>query len=253
MMGRPAPSGDIVLSRVHGAMEIVAAGLEVSQMVVHRLSLSLSEDERARAGRFAFERDWRRFVVARGRLRELLGQRLDVRPESIQFAYRKHGKPVLDQPFCRSGLRFNVAHSADLAVYAFSYEHEVGVDVEAVRALPDADDIAARFFSQREKEAYRALDSHHRQRGFFNCWTRKEAYIKALGDGLYHPLDGFDVTLAPGEPARILRVADTPGEQCGWRLESFVPAPGFIGAAAVEEASAPFAAATALSSAPALL
>lgn len=253
MSGPRQQSGDFVSSLVRGDVEIVAAGLDVPPKTVHRLSLWLSEEERQRAGRFAFERDWRRFVVARGRLRELLGQRLDVRPETIQFTYGKRGKPAVEQPLCRSGLRFNVAHSADLAVYAFSYEHEVGVDVEAVRTFPDADDIAARFFSQREQEAYRALEFCHKQRGFFNCWTRKEAYIKALGDGLYHPLDGFDVTLAPGEPARILRVADTPGEQCGWRLESFVPAPGFIGAVAVEEGTVPVAAATAVSSVPARL
>jgi 4'-phosphopantetheinyl transferase len=66
--------------------------------------------------------------------------------------------------------------------------------------------------------------------GFFNCWTRKEAFLKALGDGLHYPLDAFEVSLAPGEPARILRVAETPGEDCGWCLESFIPAPGYVGA-----------------------
>jgi phosphopantetheinyl transferase len=91
------------------------------------------------------------------------------------------------------------------------------------------------FFSRRENAAYQALDPRDKPIAFFNCWTRKEAFIKALGDGLYHPLDRFDVSLAPGEPARILRVDDTPGEACGWRLESFCPAPGFVAAVVTED------------------
>jgi 4'-phosphopantetheinyl transferase len=116
--------------------------------------------------------------------------------------------------------------------------HEIGIDVEAVRVVPDADDIAARFFSRREREAYCALDGSRRPLGFFNCWTRKEAFVKALGDGLAHPLDDFDVSLSPDEPARILRVARTPGEHCGWRMESFSPAPGFVAAVVTEDREA---------------
>ncbi|MGZ8849422.1 MAG: 4'-phosphopantetheinyl transferase family protein, partial [Thermoanaerobaculia bacterium] len=98
----------------------------------------------------------------------------------------------------------------------------------------DADDIAARSFSRRENEAYQALDPRDRPLGFFNCWTRKEAFIKAVGDGLHHPLDRFDVSLAPGQPAKILRVGNTHGDDCGWRMESFSPAPGFVAAVVTE-------------------
>jgi 4'-phosphopantetheinyl transferase len=133
--------------------------------------------------------------------------------------------------FAGSDLRFNLSHSDELAVYGFAAGRELGVDVEEVRGLQDATDVAARFFSRRENEAYLALEARDRPQGFFNCWTRKEAFIKALGDGLYHPLDRFDVSLAPGEPAKVLRVEDTPGE-CGWTLHSFSPRPGFIGAVA---------------------
>lgn len=226
---------DSVSSFRCGAVEIVVATLNVPAKALHHYSLDLSEDERQRAGRYAFEREWRRFVVARGWLRRLLAERLDARPQDIRFSYGKHGKPALAPPFAHSGLSFNLAHSGDLAVYAFARAQALGVDVEAMRALSDADGIAARFFSATEKNAYQALASCHRRTGFFNCWTRKEAFVKALGDGLSHALDEFDVSLAPGEPARILRVADTPGDACGWRLESFVPAPGFI-AALVSEA-----------------
>jgi 4'-phosphopantetheinyl transferase len=118
-------------------------------------------------------------------------------------------------------------------VYALSVGREIGIDVEAVRVIPDADSIAARMFSPWENAAYGALGPRDQPLGFFNCWTRKEAFVKALGDGLYHPLDRFDVSLAPDEPARLLRVDDTPGEECGWTLHSFVPGAGLTAAVVV--------------------
>jgi 4'-phosphopantetheinyl transferase len=193
----------------------------------------LSVEERARAGRFVFEDDRRRYTVARAQLRRLLGERLGERPEAVELTYGAHGKPALAPRHAGSGLRFNVSHCGDVAVHAFTRGREIGVDVEAVRALPDADQIAARFFSPRENQAYQALPSSERPVGFFNCWTRKEAYIKALGEGLAHPLQRFDVSLAPGEPARLLRVDDTAGEDCGWTLHGFDPGAGFVAALVV--------------------
>ena len=121
-------------------------------------------------------------------------------------------------------------------MYAFASGREVGIDVEAVHVIRGADEIAACCFSRRENQAYRALGPCDQPLAFFNCWTRKEAYIKALGDGLHHPLGCFDVSLTPGEPARILRVGNTPGDQCGWRMRSFSPAPGFVAAVVIEVA-----------------
>ena len=178
----------------------------------------LSESERQRASRFTFERDRKRFVAARATLRRLLATRLGVRPEEIELVYGKYGKPALGGRFAGSELRFNVSHCDDLAVYAFASGREVGVDVEAVRWFADADDVAARFFSQTENDAYASLDSLDKPSGFFNCWTRKEAFIKAIGDGLNHPLQSFDAR----------RIS-------GWEIESFVPAPGFIAAVATEK------------------
>jgi 4'-phosphopantetheinyl transferase len=218
------------------AVEVVSVSLCAEPAALDELAQSLADGERQRAGRFAFERDRRRFVVARAWLRRLLGSRLGVPPDAIEITYRPLGKPVLSQRFADSGLHFNVSHSEDVAVYAFARGREVGIDVEAVRAIEDADAIAGRFFSARENSAYRALDPGDKPLGFFNCWTRKEAFIKALGDGLYHPLDSFDVSLAPGESARILRVGDVPGDQCGWHLESFSPAPGFVAAVVTDAA-----------------
>lgn len=192
----------------------------------------LSEAERQRAGRFRFDRDRRRFIVARARLRELLAARLGVRPRSVELVYGRNGKPALAQRFAHTHWRFNVAHCDEVAVYALSPAREVGIDIEAIRAVREADDIAARFFSRRENDAYLALAPRDKPLGFLNCWTRKEAVVKALGDGLSVPLDQFDVSLAPGEPARLLRVGSTPGEESGWRLDSFSPLPGFIAALA---------------------
>jgi 4'-phosphopantetheinyl transferase len=160
-----------------------------------------------------------------------------VPPESVALVQGDRGKPAL----AHSDLRFNVSHCDDVAVYAFATGREIGIDVEVVRVIPEADEIAARMFSRGENETYRALDPWDKPLGFFNCWTRKEAFIKALGDGLYHPLDRFEVSLAPREPARILRVENTPGEHCGWTLHSFLPGPGLLGAIVVQrvaEASA---------------
>jgi len=216
-------------------VEVVVTRLDVGAEGVHAAVALLSDAERQRASRFAFDRDRDRFVVARSRLRQLLGARLDVRPQAVELVYGKRGKPALAARFADSDLRFNLSHCDDVAVYAFSYGRELGVDVEAVRVVPDADAIAACMFSHGENEVYRSLEPCDKPLGFFNCWTRKEAFIKALGDGLSHPLDRFDVSLAPGEPARILRVGGTAGDHCGWTLHSLRPGPGLIAAIVVQQ------------------
>lgn len=215
--------------------EVVVARLDAGPGAVRTCAALLSTEERRRAARFAYERDRQRFIVARARLRELLAARLAVEPESVEFAYGARGKPALARRFAHADLRFNVSHSGDVAAYAFLRGREIGIDIERVREIHDGDDIAAHFFSRREYETYLALDHRDKPAGFFNCWTRKEAFVKALGDGVHHPLDSFEVTLAPGEPARILRVGPAPGDACGWLLRSFIPVPGFIGAVVAQE------------------
>ena len=225
---------ETTMSCAGGLVEVVSASLDAEWTGSGEWCRCLSEAERARAARFVFERDRRRFIAGRAWLRQLLAARLEVAPEAIELVYGPQGKPGLTRRFADSDLRFNLSHCDDVAVYAFAHGREVGVDVERVRELRDADDIAARFFSRLEYEAYRALGPRDRPLGFFNCWTRKEAFIKALGEGLSHPLDRFDVSLAPGEPARILRVAGVPGESCGWHLEAFTPEPSFVAAVVVD-------------------
>jgi 4'-phosphopantetheinyl transferase len=208
--------------------EIVVARLDVGVERVAALSARLSDAEHCRAERFRFARDRRRYVVARGRLRELLGERTGEDPRAVELVYGRNGKPALARP----GLHFSVSHREELVVYAFSPGREIGVDLEAVRPLRDADDIAARFFSRHENETYRALAPRDRTLGFFNCWTRKEAFVKALGDGLSMPLDDFGVSLAPGEPPEVLQIAGVRGDG-GWRLHSFAPQAGFVAAVAI--------------------
>ena len=232
-IARP-PTG-ATASFANDEIEVVVTRLDVGCEAVRASLALLSDAEQQRASRFVFDCDRRRFTVARAGLRRLLSARLAVRPESVELTYGKHGKPALAQRGAASDLHFNVSHCDDVAAFAFSHGREIGIDIESVRALHDAEDIAGRFFSPRENEAYLALDARERPLGFFNCWTRKEAFIKALGDGLDYPLDRFDVSLAPGEPAKILRVENTRGDHCGWTLHSFTPGPGLIGALVVQK------------------
>jgi 4'-phosphopantetheinyl transferase len=211
-------------------IEIVTTRLDAGTESLDVLQTFLSDVERERANRFVFDRDRRRFLVGRARLRQLLGARLGVSPESVPLTCGTNGKPAIAGGFTDVDLHFNLSRCDDIAIYAFSRGADVGVDIEAVCEIHEADEIAERFFSQKEARTFRALESRHKPLAFFNCWTRKEAFVKALGDGLSYPLDHFDVSLTPGHPARILRVGDTPGDQCGWRIKSLSPAPGFVAA-----------------------
>jgi 4'-phosphopantetheinyl transferase len=197
---------------------------------------TLDQDERTRANRFHFEKHQRRFVVARGFLRSLLARYLDITPEEVRFSYGPYGKPALSGEHRNSGLRFNASHSHELAIYAFVQDYEVGVDVEHINESFASEDIARHFFSSYEVQTLLALPEAERAAAFFRCWTRKEAYIKAIGSGLSHPLDEFDVTLAPNEPAALLRVQREPDSVARWSLFNLDVGDGYAGALAVEGA-----------------
>jgi 4'-phosphopantetheinyl transferase len=215
-------------------IEIVMASLDLPQSDVDEARLLLSDEEKQRADRFVFDRDRNRFIVARATLRTLLAERLKVDPKSIELSYGEFGKPYLAGQFAYSELAFNVSHSEDVAVFAITCGREVGIDVEAIVDMKDRDEVAGHCFSAREVDAYRSLDEEDRTLGFYNCWTRKEALVKALGDGLNFSLADFDVTLAPDAPAKILGLGTTPGEDCGWELHAFSPQPGFVAAVVIE-------------------
>ncbi len=186
----------------------------------------LSPGEINRANRFRFEKDRCSHILAHGLLRQLLGRYLDVSPGDIAYETNNFGKPSLAPSLADSAIQFNMSHTDGMAVYALSLRRPVGVDVECMnRRLPDRDQIAADFFAAEETADYRALPENQRTVAFYNCWTRKEAFIKALGTGLSHPLDSFCVTLRPDQPARLLSTQTEDRET--WTMESVEPAPGF--------------------------
>ncbi|MFN7945824.1 MAG: 4'-phosphopantetheinyl transferase superfamily protein [Blastocatellia bacterium] len=210
------------------------APLELPAEQLEKLWLTLAPDEQQRAGRFHFERDRHHFIAAHGMLRVLLGRYLRLSPQELNFITGPWGKPAL-RPDCRPlPLHFNLSHSHQLALYAFTLHRETGVDVEFIKPDFASLEIARSFFSPREVAQLGSLPVAEQTQAFFNCWTRKEAYIKARGEGLSLPLDQFDVSLLPGEPARLLRMLSDERETMRWRMEALQPGPGYAGAVMVE-------------------
>lgn len=199
-------------------IEVVAARLNQGSEALRAMWELLTDAERRRALRLRFERDRRRFVVARARLRELLAERLGAQPQALDLVSGPGGKPALAPKLAASGWRFNLSHCDELAVYAFSRGRELGIDLEAIRPVGEADAIAERFFAPGEQQIYRSLTCEERGPGFLRLWTRKEALAKGLGAGLCVPLEALDTSAPPP----------------GWRIESFLPERGFIGALAIQ-------------------
>src|SRR5262245_1116395 len=204
--------------------------LERPDDLVGSLEETLSADERARAERFVFPRDRRRFVVARGALRSILASYLGLAPAALAFAYGPSGKPRLAGA---ADLDFNLAHSHELALCAVTAGRPVGVDVEWQRPIADMLAVARTAFSPAERAALLARPEAERLPTFYRCWTCKEAYLKARGDGLTLPLDSFDVALAPDRPPALLANRLDPAEPGRWSLHVFAPAEGYVGALAV--------------------
>jgi 4'-phosphopantetheinyl transferase len=223
-------AGPEAAARAGDAVDVWCAALELPEAELARLEATLAPEERARAARFVFERDRSRFVAARGLLRQILAAYLGAPPEALRFCYSARGKPFLEQ--AEAGLEFNLAHSGGLALYAVAGNRPVGVDLERIRAEIDVEGIAARFFSPKEAAALRAMPQAERLPAFFRCWTRKEALLKAWGEGLPFGLDRFSVSLDPQQAAMV----ETPleaREAAEWRLWPLEPAPGYVGALAV--------------------
>jgi 4'-phosphopantetheinyl transferase len=191
------------LSLAPGEVHVWRLELDQPESVLPEFRRTLEPDELERAGRFHFEKHRRHFVVGRGGLRSVLSRYVEVEPEKLRFTYGRFGKPAL----AGEELRFNLSHSHGVALFAVAADREVGVDVEHMRADFASADIAQRFFSPVEVAVFNSLPEEEQVAAFFRCWTRKEAYIKAIGRGLSEPLDAFDVTLGPGEAATLLRAS----------------------------------------------
>ena len=219
-----------------GEIHIWSISLDPPPDHADRLTRLLADDEKARADRFRFDRHRRQYAVGRGALRTLLAAYLGTRPELIAFSYGPRGKPFLAEPLAGTGLQFNLSNSDEMALVGFVRGVEIGVDIEYLKSMPDCVEISERFFSQSEREVLRSLPQEVKEEGFFNCWTRKEAYLKAVGEGLAAPLDSFDVTLAPGEPPRMLTLEGDAARAARWTFRHFRPAEKYIGALAIEGA-----------------
>lgn len=214
------------LNEVH----IWLAELDLPAPHIHDLGETLSADECDRAQRFYFERDRQRFIAGRGILRNILSRYLALSPSKIEFCYGKRGKPALrNESIC-----FNLSHSQGLALYAIVQNRMVGIDLEQIRSMSDAEGIAKSFFSQREYAEIQGVPASEKQVAFFNCWTRKEAFLKAIGDGLYKPLDQIEVSLLPDEPARLLSIAGDVQSASRWSILHLIPSADYVGALAIE-------------------
>ena len=212
-----------------GEVHVWRVPLERSRAELLQLRETLSIEETLRADRYYFRRDRDAFTTTRGALRQLLGRYLECAPGEIAFEYGPYGKPNLRQDSIGPHLNFNVSHSHGLALMAFSLGRQLGVDVESIRPAVASEEIANRFFSPHEVAELQSLPPSVRAEGFFLCWTRKEAYVKAIGDGLQIPLKNFRVSLTPSEPA-CLESADSER----WTLCSLHPGTGFVGALVAE-------------------
>jgi 4'-phosphopantetheinyl transferase len=193
---------------------------------------TLTPDEQERAARFHFDIDREHFIAARGMLRAILSRYLATPPEKIRFGYGPYGKPFLLAP--DRDIRFNLSHSSGVGLFAVTRGRELGIDLERIRDEITEEQIAERFFSSSEVTALRALPAGLKVAGFFNCWTRKEAYIKATGKGLSLPLDQFDVSLTPGEPAELLQSRIDAQEALRWSMAELLLESDFKAALVVE-------------------
>ena len=204
--------------------------LDLSTDSVKLNESTLSADEEKRAAHFHFEVDKNRFIVAHGVLRKILGRYLHSDPAELTFSLNQYGKPAL----VNSAVEFNLSHSGDFALIAVTQGRKVGVDVERIRQGISSHVIAQQYFSKSEVAELQSLPLQQRERAFFTCWTRKEAYIKAQGLGLSLPLESFDVSLAPGQPAILRATRPDPQESARWTLLSLDADPNYAGALAVE-------------------
>jgi len=193
----------------------------------------LSPDERARAARFHFPRDRQYFTAARAVLRTILASYEASDPKELVFRYSDKDKPFLSRRHTGSNVEFNVSHSGDVALLAFARRRELGVDVEKVRENFEHEAIARRFFSEQEQRQLAALAPAERYAGFFRCWTRKEAYIKAQGIGLSLPLHQFDVSLKPGDASALLSTRPDRSEVTRWSLQEVPAGDGYVAALCV--------------------
>lgn len=201
-----------------------------------RLAESLSEEETDRAKRFVHPSDRDRYVFSHGVLRSILCHYVGCVPRELGFKADEYSKPCLVSPADGKGIQFNISHSGDMTLVAVSRGPAVGIDVELVREVPDALQIVTRFFSPQEREFFASVPQTDLRDSFFDYWTSKEAFLKAMGEGLSYPLDEFSVVLRKGEPEGTVytRNDDQANAHC-WRIVRLQPGSGYCGALVIPE------------------
>ena len=215
-------------------IHVWCASLEFPPQELEGLFHLLSPDEKKRAERFYFERDRNRFIAGRGLLRTIISHYLEIEPSQIEFIYGSYGKPALKSALQDKTFEFNVSHSKDLALYIFSWDRKVGIDVEYVRPMPDTNDFAGQFFSPSESGFVNSLSGKQKDDAFFKIWTCKEAFLKANGSGLTLPINQVEISLEAEGSAILRSIGGDKTQAAPWHLETFNPVPGYQAALAVE-------------------
>jgi 4'-phosphopantetheinyl transferase len=214
------------------AVDVWRAGLDPPEPALSQLRSNLASDELARADRFVFERDRRRYTAAHGILRAILGRYLGTDPAALVFQTEAAGKPKLAPARHGRSLQFNLSHSRDLALVAVTAGCDIGVDLEWVTDTVEVEQVASVVFSPAEIAVLGRLTLPQKREAFFTGWTRKEAIVKALGAGLGYPVQELTVSMAPDEPVRLIHADDAAIDSSLWTLEALFPAPGYVGAVA---------------------
>jgi 4'-phosphopantetheinyl transferase len=214
-----------------GRSEVVYAFISLDGEPSEADDAFLDEHEKNRSLRFVRAADRRRFTLAHVALRVLLARCLRVEPAAVRYENGAHGKPALSRAL--EPLEFNLSHSSRLALIAVARERPVGVDLERIREMQDVFAIAESHFSTAERQALRSVPKSDRRAAFFRCWTRKEAVIKAIGEGFARELGSFDVDLAPGSTAALKRFDGQSGKDAGLSLRDLPSPPGYAAAGAV--------------------
>ena len=215
-------------------VQVWRAFLDLSEPPKESLLGTLSADELSRASRFRFEKDQRRFIAARGILRQILGAYLQKPPHTLQFQYSNNGKPILASTSGDDSLQFNLSHSDDVVLYAFTRNRNLGIDLERIQADVEVEQIANSFFAEAELNAIAQVSESKRNELFFQYWTRKEALIKATGEGLSFPIETLDVSRVDGRVLSPILLPSDHGERPRWYVQDLLPGPGYTAAIVVE-------------------
>lgn len=218
----------------HREVHVWRVSLDQGLERVKELKTTLAQDELDRAARYKFDHHRSHFIVARGSLRTILGRYVRTHPSDIKFSYSSHGKPRILPTNVNETPSFNLSHSGGIALIALTLCDDIGVDVEYSKRSVRDRKIAERFFSNGEVKALEDVSGDLKKEAFFNCWTRKEAYIKAIGEGLSCSLDQFEVSLTPGEPAALLSVQGEPGASSRWWMVALRPEADYVAAVVVK-------------------